>query len=133
MTHAALLPQFSRFLQVGLLCTGIQYLCLVIGVEGLGAGAVPASAAGYLASATASYLLNRHYTFAHRAAHSQLAWRFVAVLAAGLLLNTLSMQLLHGYLRWQYVMAQLTATAAVLLWNFSAHRYWTFSRSKTCG
>jgi putative flippase GtrA len=127
------MPQFFRFALVGAVCTAIQYGLLVAGVEGLGADAVVASTLGYLASAVASYLLNRRYTFDSGAPHAALVWKFVLVLGAGLILNALFMQLLHGYLQWHYVLAQLVVTCASLIWNFSAHRAWTFSRSKTCG
>jgi len=122
--------QFGRFLQVGALCTAMQYLLLVTGVEWLGMNAVFASSVGYVVSAVANYLLNRRYTYASQAPHRALVWRFVAVMAVGSVLNALFMQLLHGYLHWQYVLAQLSATGAALVWNFCAHRYWTFSRSK---
>lgn len=113
---------------VGGLCTGIQYLLLVAGVEWFGLRAVTASTAGYLASSVVNYLLNRRYTYGSCAPHSRLVLRFAAVLASGIALNALCMQLLHGYLQWHYLAAQLIATAGNLLWNFSAHRWWTFSR-----
>ncbi|MEO6080390.1 MAG: GtrA family protein [Steroidobacteraceae bacterium] len=121
--------QFLRFAMVGALCTVIQYLLLAAGVEWLEMDAVVASTLGYLASAVANYLLNRRYTYGSGAPHATLVLRFVAVLVTGLALNTLFMQLLHGYLQWQYMLAQLCATAVNLLWNFSAHRHWTFLRS----
>ena len=134
MTYTTpVLAQLLRFLVVGVLCTAIQYLLLAVGVEWLGMGVLPASTVGYAGSAVSNYLLNRRYTYASGAPHAVLVWRFVTVLAVGLLLNALFMQLLHGYLHWYYLLAQLFTTAGVLLWNFSAHRYWTFSRSKTCG
>jgi putative flippase GtrA len=130
---AGLWPQFSRFLLAGALCTAIQYLLLAVGVEWLGVDAVVASTVGYLVSAVVNYLLSRSYTFATDAPHAALVWRYVLVLVAGLLLNALFMQLLHGYLQWHYVLAQLVATCVNLISNFIAHRIWTFSRSKTCG
>jgi putative flippase GtrA len=124
--------QFMRFLLVGALCTVCQYVLLIMGVEWLGVDAVLASTLGYLASAAINYLLNRRYTYASGAPHAVLVWRFVAVLAAGSALNALFMLLLHGYLHWQYALAQLFATGGTLIWNFCAHRYWTFSGSKSC-
>jgi len=126
-------PQFLRFVLVGALCTAIHYLLLAAGVEWLGVEAVVASTFGYLVSAVVNYLLSRSYTFASAAAHAALVWKYVLVLGAGLLLNALFMQLLHGYLEWHYVLAQLVATCVNLVSNFIAHRAWTFSRSKTCG
>lgn len=122
------LAQFMRFALVGGLCTGIQYALLAVGVEWLGLGAVTASTAGYLLSAIVNYLLNRRFTYGSNAPHKRLALRFVIVLVSGLALNALFMQLLHGYLQWHYVVAQLLATVGNLLWNFCAHRWWTFSR-----
>jgi putative flippase GtrA len=123
------LPQFRRFAMVGALCAALQYLLLAAGVEWLEMDAVVASVLGYLASAGVNYLLNRRYTYASGASHARLVWRFVTVLAVGLALNALFMALLQGYLHWQYILAQLFATAVTLLWNFCAHRHWTFSRS----
>jgi putative flippase GtrA len=133
MTDPAWFRQFMRFAQVGALCAVLHFFLLAIGVEWLGLGAVAASTLGYSLSAAANYMLNRRYTYANDAPHAVLVWRFVTVLAIGLILNSLLMQLLHGYLRWHYVLAQLMTTAGTLLWNFCAHRYWTFSRSETCG
>jgi putative flippase GtrA len=130
--HNAWVAQFIRFALVGGLCTGIQYALLAAGVEWLQLDAVLASTLGYAASSVVSYLLNRRYTYTSDAPHAALVWKYVLVLGAGLLLNALFMQLLHGYLQWHYVVAQLVATCAGLIWNFSAHRFWTFSRSKSC-
>ena len=126
-----MLAQFLRFVQVGMLCTAIHYLILALGVEWLGGDAVVASTAGFAVSATVNYLLNRRYTYSSSEPHPVLFLRFVTVLGIGLVLNALFMLLLHGYLRWHYVLAQLFATGCTLVWNFLAHRYWTFSRSKT--
>jgi putative flippase GtrA len=128
--RAPIAAQFLRFAQVGALCTGIHYALLTGGVEWLGLDAVLASTAGFVASAVVNYLLNRRYTYASTASHAVLVWRFVAVMGVGLMLNALLMRLLHGYLGWHYVLAQVFATAGTLSWNFLAHRQWTFSRSK---
>jgi putative flippase GtrA len=122
------MAQFTRFALVGGLCTGIQYVLLAAGVEWFGLGAVAASTTGYLASSVVNYLLNRRYTYGSTAPHSGLVLRFVIVLICGLALNALCMQLLHGYLHWHYAVAQLIAALGNMLWNFCAHRYWTFSR-----
>jgi putative flippase GtrA len=124
-----LLPQFSRFALVGILCTGIQYAVLGAGVEWLGLRAVLASTGGFLLSASVSYLLNRRYTYDSTASHSSSIAKFASVLGAGLLLNVLFMQVLHGYLHWHYALAQLLTTGITMIWNFLAHRFWTFARS----
>jgi len=119
--------ELLRFLLVGGLCTALQYLVLVAGVEFANVDAVVASAAGFLASAAVNYLLNRRFTWASSVPHGVAVRRFTAVLAIGLVLNVLGMRLLHGYLHWHYVFAQVLTTVVTLTWNFTGHRHWTFA------
>jgi putative flippase GtrA len=121
-----LLPQFSRYAQVSVVSAIIQYSTLAIGVS-LGIGAVSASCAGYVLGAFTGYVLNRGYTYASQAAHVSAVPRFVAVILVGLVLNALFMHLLHGYLGWHYLLAQVLTTGITMIWNFTAHRHWTFS------
>jgi putative flippase GtrA len=119
--------QLLRFIVVGAICTGLQYLVLVAAVEWGGADALIASGAGFLLSAALNYLLNRRFTWASSVAHRAAVRRFALVVASGLLLNLLGMRLLHGYLHWHYVPAQVLTTLVTLLWNFAWHRYFTFA------
>lgn len=121
--------RFGRFLVVGLIATGVQYLVLVIGVEALGARPASASAAGFVLGAVVGYLLNRSYTFRSRLGHAVGAARFATVAAVGLLGNVLFMALLTGYLHLHYVLAQVLTTGVVMLWNFAANALWTFRRA----
>ena len=116
-----------RFVAAGAVCTLLQYLVLVLSVELAGADALPASGAGYLASAVLNYVLNRRYTFGGGAEHRTALMRFCVVVASGLALNLAGMRLLHGHLRWHYLYAQMLVTLLVLLWNFAWHRNWTFA------
>lgn len=119
--------ELLRFLMVGGLCTALQYLVLVAGVELLHANAVAASAAGFLGSAAVNYLLNRRFTWGSEAPHGPAVRRFIAVLVVGLALNVLGMRLLHGYLHWHYVLSQVLTTVVTVSWNFAGHRHWTFA------
>lgn len=121
------LPQFGRFLLVGALSTGLQYLVLAGGVELAGVDAVPASVAGYVLSAVVSYLLSHRFAFASRSPHRLAVPRFLVVMAVGLALNALFMQWLHGYLGWHYLPAQVLTTVVTMLWNFWGHRRWSFA------
>lgn len=42
-------------------------------------------------------------------------------------MNALFMPLLHGYLGWHYLLAQVLITGIAMIWNFSAHRHGAFS------
>jgi putative flippase GtrA len=119
--------ELLRFLLVGGFCTALQYVVLVAGVELANIDAVVASAAGFLGSATVNYLLNRRFTWASQVPHGVAVRRFITVLVIGLALNVLGMRLLHGYLHWHYVFAQVLTTVVTLSWNFTGHRHWTFA------
>jgi putative flippase GtrA len=119
--------ELLRFLLVGGLCTLLQYLLLIAGVEFLHLDAVAASTAGFLASAAVNYLLNRRFTWVSTVPHPVAVRRFLTVLAIGLALNVLGMRLLHGYLHWHYVLSQVLTTMVTVSWNFAGHRHWTFA------
>ena len=126
---AHLVTQFARFALVGGTCTALQYLMLAAGVELLGVGAVSASVTGFCASAVLGYVLSHRYTFVSGMPHRLAVPRFLAVMLVGLALNALFMQGLHGYLHWHYLIAQVCTTVVTMVWNFAAHRQWTFAAS----
>jgi putative flippase GtrA len=118
--------KLGRFLLVGALCTGLQYLLLVALVEGLGLSATVASTIGYAASSVVNYFLNYSYTFNSAQRHRRSLPRFVLIGVFGLLLNgavTFVGTSIYGV---HYLLAQVAATIVTLLWNFLANLRWTF-------
>jgi putative flippase GtrA len=111
---------------VGVMATTVHYLVLVALVESGLAGPVAATAWGYLAGALAGYAANRRYTFASRVRHAVGLPRFLAVAGVGFVLNAALMAWMTAGLGIHYLVAQVTATGLVLLWNFAANRHWTF-------
>lgn len=126
MTSVVWTACFGRFLGVGLLATLVQYAVLVAGVELLDAWPVRASAVGFALGAVLNYLLNRSYTFRSQVTHATGVFRFVVVVAIGLVANVLFMWLLNGYLGLNYLLSQVLTTGIVMFWNFVAHARWTF-------
>jgi putative flippase GtrA len=118
---------FAPFLLVGALATALQYLILVALASGAGLPAPLASALGFCASALVNYWLNRRFTFSSRRAHGVALPRFLVVATSGLIMNTAIMWLVVSVVRWHYVLAQVLATSAVVLWTYSLNRHWTFS------
>ena len=121
-----LFTQFLRFAGVGAIGTLAHYGVLIILVQGAGAGAVPASTAGFVVGALINYILNYHYTFASNRRHHEALLRFFTVAFVGLLLNGLLMALGTKLLGLNYILSQVLSTGFVLLWNFTANRIWTF-------
>jgi putative flippase GtrA len=119
--------KFSRFLLVGGVCTGLQYVLLIALVEGAALSATLASTIGYLASSVVNYLLNYSFTFRSAAQHRHALPKFVLISSCGLVLNaavTFAGTSLLG--AQHYLVAQVAATCVTLLWNFFANHRWTF-------
>ena len=129
-TETALLRQFVGFAGVGVIGTAGHYATL-IGLVQL-AGLIPllASTAGFVVGAIINYFLNYRFIFRSRKRHIEALSKFLVVATAGLGLNTMAVWFGIDVIRWNYLVAQLAATAIVLVWNFSANKVWTFSRSR---
>lgn len=117
--------QFARFLAVGAAATALQYAVLLALVELAHAPKVTSSAVGYLCGAVASYLLNRRFTFQSDIAHGKGFAKFMVVNLIGLGLNTLIFSVVLAF-GAHYVLAQVTATGLVLIWNYLGARLFVF-------
>lgn len=120
------LVRFIKFLGVGGVATLIQYGLLILLVEKLAVDTVQASAASYAISAVFNYLMNYYFTFSSAASHKLAAARFAVVVVIGLGINSALMYALTEHLKLHYLIAQVSATVVVLMWNFLAHRFWTY-------
>ena len=121
-----LLNQFLSFAAAGAVGTALHYLILVALVSSGTAQPVSASAAAFAAGAAVNYLLNYQFTFSSRKRHTETAGKYSIVALSGLLLNSVIMMVGVAALAWHYLLTQVIATGIVLLWNFTAHRTWTF-------
>jgi putative flippase GtrA len=124
-----LFRQFSSFAVVGAIATCVHYALLIFLVEILGVSAVPAALAGYCAGGTVSYVLNRRHVFRSNKPHEAAVTRFAIVAIVGFALTYVFMSLLVQKARVPYLLAQAVTTGIVLVWNFVAHKMWTFRSS----
>ena len=118
--------QFQKFVIVGVLATATQYAVLVLMVRILGADPVIGSSCGYVISALLNYYLNYRLTFRSAQSHARALPRFALIAAIGLLINSSIVWLLSERASLPYLVAQIIATAIVLIWNFGANKKWTF-------
>lgn len=122
--------KFIKFLGVGGAATLIQYGILIALVENFQASAVIGSTIGYVVSGVFNYTLNYYFTFLSQARHSLAAARFLIVALVGLALNSSLVFLLADILAVYYLAAQIAATVVVVIWNFLAHKHWTYRSIK---
>jgi GtrA-like protein len=92
---------------------------------------IPSTSIGFVFGAMVSYVLNRRITFRHQPRFGRGLLKFIAVGAAGLGLNALIVAALAGA-RLPFILAQMAATAVVLVWNFAIARLVIF-RPQTSG
>jgi putative flippase GtrA len=121
-----LFRQFSSFVVVGFIATGVHYMLLIGLVELAGISAVAAALVGFLAGGTVSYGLNRRHVFRTELPHAAAVSRFTLVAGVGFGLTYIFMSLFVRAAGIPYLPAQVATTGIVMLWNFAAHRMWTF-------
>ena len=121
-----LFRQFSSFVVVGVIATGIHYAFLIGLVEIAGISPVAAALVGYGAGGTVSYGLNRRLTFRTKLPHEVAVSRFTLVAAVGFGLTYIFMSLFIHAAGIPYLLAQVATTGIVMFWSFSVHRMWTF-------
>ena len=121
-----LFRQFSSFVVVGFIATGVHYTFLIGLVEIAGLTPVTAALIGYGAGGTVSYSLNRRHVFRSNRPHQEAVSRFILVAAVGFGLTYLFMSLLVDRAGIPYFPAQVVTTGVVMLWSFAAHKLWTF-------
>jgi putative flippase GtrA len=119
--------RFLVFAACGAVGTLGHYLTMIALVQALRVGPVAASVAGFLVGMGINYALNYRFTFRSRKRHREAAAKFFVVATCALALNTALMRALTGPAALHYVVAQVGATAVVLLWNFAANHAWTFA------
>jgi len=123
--------RFVTYAAIGAVGTLAQYGVLIGSVDLHIAGPVAGSAVGAVVGATVNYLLNRRITFRSNARHAVALPKFATTAGAGMLVNALVMAWLTGPARVHYLVAQLVATAVVLVLTYSVNSVWTFKARGT--
>ena len=88
-----------------------------------------ANSIGFSFAVISNYFLNKYWTFQdlNQEIFSQ-AFKFVLIALLGLLINNMVIFLLNHYKKWNFYIAKIVAIGIVVLWNFTANYFYTFSR-----
>ena len=103
----------------------MHYGVLIALVEAFDINPVLATTAGFVAAVSLSYLLNRRYTFDARPTFAPGLLKYYASVSMGLGINAGLMALLTGW-GANYLLPQIVASGAALVWNFFAARFLVF-------
>lgn len=119
--------QFLIFAGIGAVGTAGHYAVLVLLVQLLHAGPVFATTIGFFVGALINYVLNYRITFSSNKRHREALTKFMLVAVVGAAVNGVIMSAGLAMLDLHYLLIQLFATSIVLVFNFAANKYWTFS------
>jgi putative flippase GtrA len=117
-----------RYAAVGAVGTAVHYLVLLTLVERYGVPPTVATTFGFATGAVVNYFLNCRFTFERTRPHREALPRFLAVAAAGMLVNSGIVALGVDLFHLPYMIPQVVATGAVVLGTYGANRLWTFQR-----
>ena len=122
------LLKFLKFGVVGLsgvfVNFGITYLCK----EKLKLNKYVSNVLGFVFAATTNYILNRVWTF--QSDNPQVGAEYVkyfAIALVGLGIDTLTVWLLNGKLKWNFYLSKVFAIGVSTLWNFFGNLLFTFA------
>lgn len=83
---------------------------------------------GFVCAATSNYFLNRWWTF--HSTNNQMGveyGKYFLIALVGLGIDTLTVYLLNGKLKWNFYLSKVFAVGASTLWNFFGNLLFTFS------
>ena len=82
---------------------------------------------GFIAAATTNYMLNRWWTF--QSTNPQVGAeyaKYFLISVIGLGIDTLTVYLLNGKLKWNFYLSKVFAVGTAMLWNFFGNLLFTF-------
>ena len=83
---------------------------------------------GFIAAATTNYLLNRWWTFQSTNPQVGMEYaKYFLISVVGLGIDTLTVYLLNGKLKWNFYLSKVFAVGAAMVWNFFGNLLFTFN------
>ena len=103
---------------------GVTYVCK----EWLKWNKYLSSILGFVFAATTNYILNRLWTF--QSSNPQIGveyLKYFLISVVGLGLDTLTVYVLNGKLKWNFYLSKVFAVGVATLWNFFGNLLFTFA------
>ena len=127
MLDKTLILKFLKFCVVGfsgmVVDFGVTWLCK----EKFGWNKYISNSLGFILAATNNYLWNRLWTFQSTNTNIPIEYgKFFLISIIGLIINNLTIYLLHGKLKWNFYLAKIFAIGVVTIWNFTMNYFFTF-------
>ena len=119
--------RFFGFLGVGAIGTATHYLVLFILINLVEAGPVLSSIVGSVLGAFVNYCLNYRFTFRSTKPHKVSGTRYVIMSGISVFMNYVIVATLIGIFDTHVWLAQIFATAMVVLLNYLLASSWVFA------
>ena len=137
-----LIKQFSKFIAVGIINTGIDFLVLNIemALTGISSGKMIfiLNVVSFTIATTNSYFMNKYWTFQAKGETDSAAKfsQFLAVSLVGIAINSFLVYMLTTNISPMFGLsprlwanaAKLLATGLSLIWNFIGYKLWVFKK-----
>lgn len=123
-----MIEQFIKFCVVGGSGVFVDFGITYLAKEWVRLNKYVANSLGFLTAASTNYLLNRVWTFEDT--NPDIAGqylRFLGIAMVGLVINNLTIYLLHERLKWNFYFSKLFAIGVVTFWNFFMNYFFNFS------
>jgi len=121
--------QFTKFALVGTSGLFIDFGITFLLKEKISFNKYFANSIGFSFAVISNYFLNKYWTFQDLDSEifSQ-AGKFVLIAIIGLIINNQMIYLFNHGKSWNFYIAKVFAIGIVVLWNFSANYFYTFSQ-----
>lgn len=121
-----MLRAFLQFSFIGAWATAFHYFVMFALIEGYDLAAVPATSVGFALSSLFNYAANYRFTFKSQKKHTEAYSKFMTIALIGFFLNGAVVGVFVNLIHVHYILAQVIATATVLVWNFCGNYFWSF-------
>ena len=122
------LLKFLKFGAVGLSGVFVNFIVTWLCKEKFKWNKYLSNILGFVIAATSNYLLNRFWTF--ESTNPQIGVEYVkyfVIALVGLGIDTLTVWLLNGKLKWNFYLSKIFAIGASTMWNFFGNLLFTFA------
>ena len=127
MFNYFLSKQFLKYVIVGLLGTGLDFLILFLLVEHLHLFYLLAALISILIVFWISFSLNKYWTFSKKEGnYFRQMLKYLLAHSVGIGINLAILTILVEIFGFWYILAKVIATTAVLAWNFLVTKKWVF-------
>lgn len=122
------LLKFLKFGAVGLFGAFVNFGVTFVCKEWIKLNKYLSNILGFVTAATTNYFLNRIWTF--QSNNPQIGTEYIkyfVVAVIGLGIDTLTVYVLNGKLKWNFYLSKVFAMGTAMLWNFFGNLLFTFA------